>query len=59
MCVSVHIWVLGIPVSRLKGSMMLSLYLPLQVVGVKQVESGEPVKFSTEVLFMADRYEIV
>ena len=31
----------------------------LQVVGVKQVEGGDPVKFSTEVLFTADRYEIV
>lgn len=30
-----------------------------QVVGVKQVEGGDPVKFSTEVLFTADRYEIV
>ena len=31
----------------------------LQVVGVKQVEGGDPVKFSKEVLFTADRYEIV
>lgn len=30
-----------------------------QVTGVKQVDSGEPVKFSTEVLFTPDRYEIV
>ena len=31
----------------------------VQVVGVKQVEGGDPVKFSTEVFFTADRYEIV
>ena len=31
----------------------------LQVAGVKQVDSGQPVKYSTEVLFTADKYEIV
>lgn len=34
-------------------------YSHIEVVGVKQVEGGDPVKFSTEVLFTADRYEIV
>jgi hypothetical protein len=34
-------------------------YSHIEVVGVKQVEGGDPVKFSKEVLFTADRYEIV
>ena len=61
-CVCAHIRVCVCDVCDLPcppSPSSLSLSAAVQVVGVKQVEGGDPVKFSTEVLFTADRYEIV